>query len=129
MTASVVDPVYGSAYPLCHCPGALSLDTTRCGWDEKASEHSKYSWLRSKQKEGLLMSVAATHTLGFDVSDRYSHYCLIDSGGGILEEGRLKTDEAALTKRFEGSPCRVVMEVGVHSPWMSRLFASMGNEV
>ncbi len=75
------------------------------------------------------MSVAATHTLGFDVSDRYSHYCLIDSDGGILEEGRLKTDEAALTKRFEGSPCRVVMEVGVHSPWMSRLFASMGNEV
>jgi len=48
------------------------------------------------------MSVAATHTLGFDVSDRYSHYCLIDSDGGILEEGRLKTDEAALTKRFEG---------------------------
>jgi transposase len=68
-------------------------------------------------------------TLGLDVSDRFSHYCVIDHDGEVVEEGRLRTNQPALQKRFEGSPCRVVMEAGVHSPWMSRLFTSMGYEV
>jgi len=54
---------------------------------------------------------------------------VIDATGQLIEEGRLRTNKEALQKRFEGSPCRVVMEAGVHSPWMSRLFEEMGYEV
>ncbi len=51
-------------------------------------------------------------TLGLDVSDRYANYCLLDSQGQVVEEGRLKANEEALLRRFQGSPCRVVMEAG-----------------
>ncbi len=68
-------------------------------------------------------------TLGLDVSDSYANYCLLDSQGQVVEEGRLKTNEEALLRRFQGSPCRVVMEAGGHSPWMSRLFTAMAYEV
>ena len=71
----------------------------------------------------------AQATLGLDVSDRHTNYCLLDSQGQVVEEGRLKTSEEALLRRFQGSPCRVVMEAGGHSPWMSRLFTAMRYEV
>jgi transposase len=68
-------------------------------------------------------------TLGLDVSDRYTNYCVLDREGEVLEEGRLKTSEALLRQRFEGTPCRVILEAGAHSPWISRAFASLDYEV
>lgn len=68
-------------------------------------------------------------TLGLDVSDQYSNYCLIDPLGSVLEEGRLRTSEAALSKRFVDFRDRVVVEAGTHSPWISRVFAANGCEV
>jgi hypothetical protein len=71
-----------------------------------------------------MITLASNLTLGLDVSDRYTHYCLLDGDGEVLEDGRLRTNEAALRQRFESTPCRVVMEAGAHSPWMSRLFVA-----
>jgi transposase len=68
-------------------------------------------------------------TCGVDVSDRYSHYCLIDSVGRVVETGRLATTEAAVQDQFTRFPaCRVVLEVGTHSPWLSRLISSLGHQ-
>ena len=53
-------------------------------------------------------------TLGIDVSDRYSSYCLLDAHGVVLEEGKLRTSEAGLAARFtEGikSIDRLVLEM------------------
>ena len=58
-------------------------------------------------------------TLGLDVSDQYSNYCLLDPLGAVLEEGRLRTSEASLSKRFVDFKDRVVVEAGTHSPWIS----------
>lgn len=68
-------------------------------------------------------------TLGLDVSDKYTNYCLLDCEGEVSEEGRLKTSEPILRKRFEGTPCRVIIEAGAHSPWLSRMFGDMEYEV
>lgn len=68
-------------------------------------------------------------TLGLDVSDQYTNYCHLDSSGAVLEEGRLRTTESSLRKRFADFDGRVVLEAGTHSPWISRLFAEAGNEV
>jgi transposase len=68
-------------------------------------------------------------TLGLDVSDRFTHYCLLDETGEVLEEGRLRTNQAAIRQRFEGPACRVVIEAGTHSPWLSRLLTDAGHEV
>ena len=43
-------------------------------------------------------------TLGLDMGDRYSHYCLLNADGDVVEEGRMQSTEAALRRHFEGEP-------------------------
>jgi transposase len=70
-----------------------------------------------------------TITVGLDLGDRYSQFCLVDADGTVLEEGRLRTTPEALQRYFAGHPpLRVVLEVGTHSPWISRLLAECGHE-
>ena len=62
-------------------------------------------------------------TIGLDVSDRYSRYCVVNGSGEVVEEGRLRTTREALEQRFSRDErARVVLETGTHSPWMSRTF-------
>jgi transposase len=69
-------------------------------------------------------------TIGIDVSDRFTSYCILDGEGEIVEEGKVRTTPEAFERRFGGvDPCRVVMEVGTHSPWASRKLAECGHEV
>jgi len=69
-------------------------------------------------------------TIGLDVSDTFTSICLVDAEGEIIEEGRVRTTTPALERRFSALPqSRVVLEVGTHSPWMSRLLAALGHEV
>ena len=73
---------------------------------------------------------AATVTVGLDVGDRYSHLCLLDAGGDVIEEGRLPTTPVALERRFaQARRMRIVLEIGTHSPWISRLLSACGHEV
>ena len=70
-------------------------------------------------------------TAGLDLGDKYSYLCLLDTESGeVIEEGRLHTDPEALRRRFssEGS-LRITIEVGTHSPWVSRLLEGCGHEV
>lgn len=69
-------------------------------------------------------------TVGLDLGDRYSQLCGIDQEGRIVEEGRLATTEAAFRRRFAGAErCRVVLEVGTHSPWVVALLEHLGHQV
>jgi len=69
-------------------------------------------------------------TIGVDLGDRYSHLCVVDEHGEVCEEGRIATTARAMRKRFEGmARCRVVIEVGSHSPWVQRLLEELGHEV
>jgi transposase len=68
--------------------------------------------------------------IGLDLGDRYSNYCVVDQDGEIEEEGRIRTTTQAMSKafsRYKGAP--MALEVGTHSPWVSRLLSSMGHEV
>jgi len=69
-------------------------------------------------------------TVGLDLGDRYSHYCLLNGDGLVIEEGRIQSTEAALRRHFEGEAClRIALEVGTHSPWVSRLLSGLGHQV
>jgi transposase len=69
-------------------------------------------------------------TIGVDLGDRQSHLCVLDEQGEVCEEGRIATTSRAMRKRFEGMRrCRVVIEVGSHSPWVQRLLEELGHEV
>jgi transposase len=69
-------------------------------------------------------------TMGIDVGDRYSHLCLLDEEGEIVERERVRSTEAAFRRHFEGGPrLRIALECGTHSPWMSRLLQQLGHQV
>jgi len=71
-----------------------------------------------------------TYTVGLDVGDRMSHLALLDEAGEVVEESRIRTTPAALHRRFAAmAPARVVLEVGTHSAWISRLLRELGHEV
>jgi transposase len=69
-------------------------------------------------------------TVGLDLGDRNSSYCVLDEQGEILLEATLPTSSAGLGQVFAGiQRCRIALEVGTHSPWVSRQLTSMGHEV
>ena len=68
--------------------------------------------------------------VGLDVGDRHTHYCVLDLDGAVVGEGAIATKEASLRLQFEGKPrLRIALEVGTHSPWVSRLLTQVGHEV
>lgn len=69
-------------------------------------------------------------TLGLDLGDKYSFFCLLRADGEILEEGRVRTTPAGLREFFGRLPTTwVALETGTHSPWVSRLVRRCGHEV
>lgn len=69
-------------------------------------------------------------TIGLDLGDRFTQLCALDTRGQIVATERLRTPPAALEHHFAGHPrSRIVLEVGTHSPWVSRLLQRLGHEV
>ena len=68
-------------------------------------------------------------TIGIDLGDRWSRYCVLDRAGTIIEEDRVRTIEPAFTILFTRTAARIVMEAGTHSPWVSRLLEGLGHQV
>src|SRR5262249_18532146 len=68
--------------------------------------------------------------VGLDVGDRRTHYCVLDLDGAVVAEGVVGTNETSLRLQFEGKPrLRIALEVGTHSPWISRLLTALGHDV
>ncbi|HSZ63469.1 MAG TPA: IS110 family transposase [Terriglobales bacterium] len=69
-------------------------------------------------------------TIGFDLGDRSSWYCVLDEAGSVLLEQRVSTTPKAMKEVFGGMPrSRIALETGMHSPWVSRLLSESGHEV
>jgi transposase len=69
-------------------------------------------------------------TIGLDLGDRSSSYCVVDQAGKILLEQKLPTTPEAMKQAFAKMPrSRLAMETGTHSPWVSRLLTALGHEV
>jgi len=69
-------------------------------------------------------------TIGVDLGDRSSAYCVLNEAGEIVLEHKLATTPEAMKQVFSSMPrCRIAMETGTHSPWVSRLLTALGHEV
>ena len=69
-------------------------------------------------------------TIGLDLGDRNSWYCVLDEAGQIQLEQRVRTNAKALQEVFGAMPrSRIALEIGTHSPWISRLLSELGHEV
>jgi transposase len=69
-------------------------------------------------------------TVGVDLGDQWSHYCILGLEGETLAEGQLRTTPQDVTEFFEAlNAARVVVEVGTHSAWVREVICSCGHEV
>jgi transposase len=69
-------------------------------------------------------------TLGLDLGDRWSWCCVVDEAGQVIVEQKLSTTPKAMREVFGAMPhCRIALETGMHSPWVSRLLSEPGHEV
>jgi len=77
------------------------------------------------------MAQSTIPTLGLDIGDRFTHFCLLPvDGGDPFAEGRVRTTPDRFGAFLAAQPrSRVILEVGTHSPWMCRLAKEAGHEV
>jgi transposase len=69
-------------------------------------------------------------TVGVDLGDRWSNYCILGLDGETLLEGELQTSQQHFSEFFGAlASARVVMEVGTHSAWARDAVAACGHEV
>ena len=69
-------------------------------------------------------------TIGVDLGDRWSFYCVLDEAGKIILEQKVSTTPEAIKQTFGKIPRSLVaLETGTHSPWVSRLLTELGHEV
>src|SRR5215216_2378609 len=70
-------------------------------------------------------------TVGLDLGDKYTYLCVLDTETGeLVEESRLRTIPYELRRRFDSEHrMTVVIEVGTHSTWVSRLLTECGHEM
>ncbi len=69
-------------------------------------------------------------TIGMDLGDKTSRYCVLDEQGEVIQEGSVATTKKGMLQVFGARKrCRIAMEVGTHSPWVSRLLSGLGHEV
>src|SRR5260370_39630582 len=68
-------------------------------------------------------------TIGLDLGDRSSWYCLLDEAGEGRVEKKLSTTPKAMREVVGSLPRgRIALETGMHSPWVSRLLSELGHE-
>jgi transposase len=69
-------------------------------------------------------------TIGMDLGDDISRYCVLDDQGEIVREASVVTKKKPMLQTFGAlKRCRIAIEVGTHSPWVSRLLKDLGHEV
>lgn len=68
-------------------------------------------------------------TIGLDLGDRVSEVCEIDAAGQVVRKLSIGTTRAFVAEHFGDRPqCRVILEAGTHSPWISRQISELGHE-
>lgn len=89
----------------------------------KALTKTDKNWIRKMAAQQRL-------TIGIDLGDRTSRYCILNEAGEVVSENALPTTKGGLDGLFGKMPSsRVALEVGTHSLWVSRHLAAMGQEV
>jgi transposase len=69
-------------------------------------------------------------TVGVDLGDQWSNYCILGLAGETLAEGQFRTRKQEVAEFFHIlAISRVVIEVKTHSAWVREIIAGFGHEV
>lgn len=91
----------------------------------------KHSKKRTQSPKGSGKKRApGSMTIGMDLGDKTSRYCVLNPAGEVVKEGSVATTRKGMSELFARAPgSRIALEVGAHSPWVSRLLSGLGHEV
>ena len=74
--------------------------------------------------------VRLRYWIGLDLGDKASRYCILNEFSEVVERGSVGTRKEDLERKFASYAGNVIaIEVGTHSPWISRLLQQMGPDV
>jgi transposase len=69
-------------------------------------------------------------TVGMDMGDKNHSVCVLDAEGEVQTRTSVTNTVKAIEKYFgKLAPCRIALEAGTHSGWISRILEGMGHEV
>lgn len=89
-------------------------------------EHSK----GKQSPKAVRHRTKGSMTIGVDLGDKSSRYCMLDEAGQVVKEASVATTKKGLLQAFGSlGRSRIALEVGGHSPWVSRLLSGLGHEV
>jgi len=77
----------------------------------------------------ILKDAEPVLTIGLDIGDRKSEYCIREGKKRIVGEGKIETKLSGIAKLAELPPSRIVIEAGAHSMWISERLRRAGHEV
>jgi transposase len=100
----------------------------------KLSERLGPKPTQEKAAEGKPQSAPAPNwdrlTVGVDLGDQWSNYCILGLEGETLAEGQLGTTREDVAELFRAlAAARVILEVGTHSAWVREVVVGCGHEV
>jgi len=80
--------------------------------------------------EGITAVKAVTDYIGLDLSDRTATFVVLSAEGQVVQGGKLRLSQAGLQRALgTRTPTQIAIEVGGHSPWVSRTLTDMGYDV
>src|SRR5690242_991407 len=103
------------------------IDVLESTTDKRRPAMKKVSTVAAKESSNFSQPKL---TIGLELGDRSSWYCVLDEQGELQGERKLSTTAKALREAFQRIPrSRIALETGTHSPWVSRLLSGLGHEV
>ena len=76
------------------------------------------------------MKTSSSTTVGIDLGDKKHAICAIDALGECIDERTITNHRESLRRLSQKYPeALMVMEVGSHSPWLSRFLTDLGHRV
>jgi transposase len=89
----------------------------------------KHTTEGTKSKRQMHKPPEGPLTVGIDLGDRSSSYCILNQVGEVLRASTVATTKKDLDRVFRALPrSRVALEAGTHSPWVSRQLQALGHE-
>ena len=76
--------------------------------------------------DAAIKSKKTSVTIGIDLGYRKHAICVVDAKGGVIKEESIRSKRSGLTALSRRYPKALMgMEVGMHSPWKSRLLKDL----
>jgi hypothetical protein len=80
----------------------------------------------SKTQTSNGQAAARSITIGIDIGNRWSHYCILDEEGEVVDAGRFRTTPTSVGRHFQGVPAaRIAIEARTHSIWITEQFGQL----